>query len=201
MRVAHLAKGHVVSDWQTLVVSEPRGLRVALGVISLVLGLVALIWPEATLLVVALVFGLQLVAVGLIRVIAAVSMKELPGKWRTVSAILGVLTALAGVVFLFRPGTSLVVLAIILAIGWIIDGVSELVSAFVVRRPPLERGMLIAFGALAIIAAVVVLLFPGDSLVVLTRIGGVVLLAFGIVELIAALAGRREEPVPATGAA
>lgn len=191
-----------MSDWQTLVATEPKGLRVVLGVISLVLGLVALIWPKATLLVVALVFGLQLVAVGLVRVIAAVALKELPGRWRTVSAILGVLTAVAGVVFLFRPGTSLLVLAIILAVGWIIDGVSELVSAVVVKRPPLERGALIAFGVLAIIAAAVVMLFPGDSLVVLTRIGGVVLIAFGIVELIAALAGRREQPVaPANGLA
>jgi len=190
-----------MSDWQTLAATEPKGLRIAVGVICLVLGLVALIWPEATLTVVAVIFGLQLIIVGLVRVVAAVAAKEVPGWWRVVSGILGVLTAVLGAIFLFRPSTSLVVLAIILAIGWIIDGVSELVSAFVVKRPTGERVVLILFGALAIIAAIVVIAFPGDSLVVLTRIGGVVLLAFGIVELIAAFAGRREQPVgPAEGA-
>ena len=189
-----------MSDWQTLVATEPKGLRVVLGVISLVMGLVALIWPKATLLVIALIFGLQLVAVGLVRVSAAVALKELPGTWRTLSAVLGALTAVAGIIFLFRPSTSLLVLAIILAIGWIFDGIAELVSAFTVRRGGLERGLLIAFGVLSIIAAVVVLAFPGESLVLLARIGGVVLLAFGILELIAALAGRRDQSVsPAAG--
>ena len=108
--------------------------------ICLVLGLVALIWPQATLFVVALVFGLQLIAAGLIRIVAAVTLKELPGWARAVSGILGALTVIAGIICFFRPGTSLLVLALVLAIGWIIDGVSELVSAFAVPRPDRSSG-------------------------------------------------------------
>ena len=74
-----------MSDSTTLTTSQPKGLRIALGVICLVLGLVALIWPQATLVVVALVFGLQLIAAGLIRMVAAVMLKELPGWARAVS--------------------------------------------------------------------------------------------------------------------
>jgi uncharacterized membrane protein HdeD (DUF308 family) len=184
-----------MSDSSVLIVSEPisepKGLRIALGVICLVLGLVALIWPEATLLVVAVLFGLQLITAGVVRVIAAIALKTLPGWWRAVSGILGVLTLIAGIVFLFRPSTSLIVLAIVLAIGWIIDGVSELVSAFAVPRRPSERILRIAFGVLSIIAAIVVLIFPGGSLVLLARIGGVILILFGVIGLVAAFAGRR----------
>jgi uncharacterized membrane protein HdeD (DUF308 family) len=187
-----------MADWPTLVATEPKGLRVTLGVISLVLGLIALIWPEATLLVIAVIFGLELIAAGLVRVIAAIALKELPGWRRAVSAILGALTFVVGVIFLFRPSNSLVVLALILAIGWIIDGVSELFSAFSGPRPSVERIGMIAFGILGILAAIVVLIFPGDSLVLLARIGGVVLIAFGVVSLLTALAGRRDQPaVPA----
>ena len=49
-----------MSDSAPLADREPTGLRLVLGIICIVLGLVALIWPQATLFVVALVFGLQL---------------------------------------------------------------------------------------------------------------------------------------------
>ena len=190
-----------MSDSTALTSSEPKGLRIALGVICLILGLVALIWPQATLFVVALVFGLQLIAAGLIRIVAAVTLKELPGWARAVSGILGALTVIAGIICFFRPGTSLLVLAIVLAIGWIIDGVSELVSAFAVSRPAGQRIGMIAFGVLGLIAAVVVLVFPGESLVLLARIGGVVLLAFGVIALVAAFAGRGERRAAADAGA
>ena len=186
-----------MSDSSLIVDSEPKGFRIALGVICLALGLVALIWPQATLLVVAFVFGLQLMAVGVMRVIAAVLLKPLPGWSRAVSGVLGALTALAGIICFFRPGTSLFVLAIVLAVGWLIDGVSQLVSAFTVPRRTGERVGLIAFGALAIIAAIVVLTFPGESLVLLARTGGVILIAFGVLSLIAAIAARRAGPIAA----
>ncbi len=190
-----------MSDSALIIDREPKGLRIALGVICLVLGLVALIWPQATLFVVAIVFGLQLIAVGLIRVFAAIALKESAGWWRAVSGILGGLTVIAGIICFFRPGTSLFVLAIVLAVGWLIDGVSELVSAFAVKRPTGERVGLIAFGALAIIAAIVVLTFPGESLVLLARTGGVILIAFGVISLIAAFAARRTDSVDATAGA
>ena len=190
-----------MSDSTALTTSEPKGLRIALGVICLVLGLVALIWPQATLVVVALVFGLQLIAAGLVRIVAAVLLKELPGWARAVSGILGALTVIAGIICFFRPGTSLLVLALVLAIGWLIDGVSELVSAFAVPRRTGERVGMIAFGVLGLIAAVVVLIFPGESLVLLARIGGVVLLAFGILALLAAFAGRGERRAAADAGA
>ena len=123
--------------------------------------------------------------------------KERPGWSRALLGVLGVLTLIAGIICFFRPGTSLLVLAIVLAAGWIIDGVSELISAFAVPRQPLGRIGLIAFGVLSIIAAIVVLTFPGESLMLLARIGGVILIAFGIVSLIAAFLARRARPVSA----
>ena len=101
-----------MSDSALIIDREPKGLRIALGVICLVLGLVALIWPQATLLVVAIVFGLQLIAAGLIRVFAAIALKDSAGWWRAVSGILGGLTVIAGIICFFRPNTSLLVLAL-----------------------------------------------------------------------------------------
>ena len=178
-----------------LLTSGQRGaLRIVLGAISLLLGIAALLWPGVTLLVVAMLFGLELIAAGLVRIVAAVTLFGLPAWWRAMSGVLGVLTVLAGIICFVRPGTSLFVLAAVIAIGWFLDGASELVSAFTVSRGASERLGLIAFGLVSIVAALVVFSSPGDSLVILARIGGVILLLFGVVTLLSVFAGRRQRP-------
>jgi uncharacterized membrane protein HdeD (DUF308 family) len=187
---------------QALLTSGQRGaLRIALGVISVLLGLAALLWPGVTLLVVAMLFGLELIAAGLVRIVAGVTLSALPGWWRAMSGILGVLTVLAGIICLVRPGASLFVLAAVIAIGWFLDGASELVSAFTVSRRATERLGLIAFGLVSIVAALVVFSSPGDSLVILARIGGVILLVFGVVTLFSVFAGRGQRSTDAATSA
>ena len=84
-----------------------RTLRIALGAISVLLGLAALLWPGVTLLVVTMLFGLELIAAGLVGIGAAATLSALPGWWRAMSAVLGALTVLAGIICFVRPGTSL----------------------------------------------------------------------------------------------
>ena len=187
---------------QALLTSGQRGaLRIALGAISVLLGLAALLWPGVTLLVVAMLFGLELIAAGLVRIVAAATLSALPGWWRAMSGVLGALTVLAGIICFVRPGASLFVLAAVIAIGWLLDGASELVSAFTVSRRATERLGLIAFGLVSIIAALVVFSSPGDSLVLLARIGGVILLVFGVATLLSVFAGRRQSPADAATSA
>lgn len=184
-------------DSPLLTSGQRGGLRIALGVISILLGLAALIWPGVTLLVVALLFGLELIAAGVVRVVAAATLTGLPAWWRAVSGVLGVLTIIAGFICFFRPGTSLFVLVAVIAIGWFLDGASELVSAFTVSRRATERIGLIAFGLISIVAAIVVLTFPGNSLVLLARIGGVILIVFGVATLLSVFAGRGQRSAEA----
>ena len=70
-------------------------------------------------------------------------------------------------------------------------------SAFTVSRRAGERLGLIAFGLVSVVAALVVFSSPGDSLVLLARIGGVILLLFGVVTLFSVFAGRRQSPADA----
>ena len=188
-------------DAPLLTSGQRGGVRIALGAIAVVLGLLALIWPGVTLLVVAVLFGLELIAAGVVRVLAAVTLSELPGSWRAVSGVLGALTIVAGMICLLRPGTSLFVLVVVIAVGWFLDGISELVSAFTVSRGAGERIGLIAFGVISIIAAIVLIAFPLGSLVLLAKIGGVILIAFGIASVIGVILGRRRQAAdPATTA-
>jgi uncharacterized membrane protein HdeD (DUF308 family) len=175
-----------------------------MGILSVILGIMVLVWPKATLLIVAIMFGLQLIVAGAVRLSVTRDLPSDPGWLKPVSIGLGVLSIIAGIICLFRPGTSLAVIAIFIAIGWIAEGIAALVQGFGSDRTTGIRVFLIVSGVVSILGGLVVAIFPGSSLVVLTRIAGIALIVIGIVELVAALMARRaagsssSTPAPAT---
>jgi len=66
-------------------------LQIALGVGTLALGVVVLLWPEATLTVIAVLFGAQLVVVGAMRIATAAVSTDIEGWLRAVLFVVGVL--------------------------------------------------------------------------------------------------------------
>jgi len=175
-----------------------------MGILSVILGIMVLVWPKATLLIVAIMFGLQLIVAGAVRLSVTRDLPSDPGWLKPVSIGLGVLSIIAGIICLFRPGTSLAVIAIFIAIGWIAEGIAALVQGFGSDRTTGIRVFLIVSGVVSILGGLVVAIFPGSSLVVLTRIAGIALIVIGVVELVAALMARRaagsssSTPAPAT---
>ncbi|HET9542791.1 MAG TPA: DUF308 domain-containing protein, partial [Acidimicrobiales bacterium] len=57
--------------------SEGRGTRLAIGGISLVIGVVVLVWPDATLLVLAILIGLRTLLYGLLAIGIGVNVRRL----------------------------------------------------------------------------------------------------------------------------
>ncbi|WP_175442274.1 DUF308 domain-containing protein [Humibacillus sp. DSM 29435] len=92
---------------------------------------------------------------------------------------------------LLRPGTSLLVIAIFLAIGWIFEGIAALAQSVMADRSVGARIFFIISGTISLVAGLVVALFPRDSLELLTRFGGILLVIIGIAEVIAAVMARR----------
>ena len=180
------------------------GALIAMGILSVILGIMVLVWPKATLLIVAIMFGLQLIVAGAVRLSVTRDLPSDPGWLKPVSIGLGALSIIAGIICLFRPGTSLAVIAIFIAIGWIAEGIAALVQGFGSDRTTGTRVFLIVSGVVSILGGLVVAIFPGSSLVVLTRIAGIALIVIGVVELVAALLARRaagsssSTPAPAT---
>ena len=106
-----------------------RALRIGLGIGTVVLGLVTLFWPRITLLVVAIVFGIQLIAVGGLRIASSVVSKGESGWLRAVLFIVGLLVLLAGLICLRNPALSLLGVAVVISFGWIVNGIVELAAA------------------------------------------------------------------------
>ena len=71
-----------------------------LGLVTVVAGVLAIVYPGITLLALGIFAGISLLMIGVMEIIEAFAEKEA----RAMSAIIGVLSLLAGLVCLRRPG-------------------------------------------------------------------------------------------------
>lgn len=110
------------------------GLRVFLGVISLLFGLILLVWPGKTIGFVVILIAIWSIAIGLLQIFANVGIrKQAPGAW-VWGVIAGALGVVFGILVLFNLGTGLVVLIWMLGIWAIAFGVALVVLGLQVRK-------------------------------------------------------------------
>jgi uncharacterized membrane protein HdeD (DUF308 family) len=161
------------------------GWVLAYGVITLLAGIAVIAWPGETLLVVAVLFGIQLIVSGIFRFVAALASEDLTGGTRVLFALLGVLSVIIGLWAVRHVLLTLLALIVFLGIFWVINGTIEIFTALAHREMP-ERGWTMIMGLLSIAAGLIVLAYPGLSLISLAVILGVWLLVFGTMETVLA---------------
>ncbi len=157
----------------------------SLGVLTLILGAVVLVWPGQSIVAAGILFVVYLLASGITQVIAASTVYS-PAASRVLMFISGALSIALGV-FAFRDfndGAAAVwLLALWIGVGFIFQGVSETVLAISFKELP-DRGWFIFVGILTMIAGVVTLAWPISSIVVLSIIAGVWLVVIGTTEIV-----------------
>jgi uncharacterized membrane protein HdeD (DUF308 family) len=158
------------------------GWIMAFGIITLLAGVAVLAWPGRTLVVIAVLFGIQLVVTGIFRFVAAFASDDLTGGTRALLAVLGVLSLIIGLYALRHVLITLLALALLLGIFWVINGAVELFTALS-HREMTNRGWTGLMGVLSVLAGIVVLVYPGISLLVLAVVLSVWLLIFGVMEI------------------
>ena len=161
------------------------------GVVTFVLGLIVLIWPSATLVVLALLFGCYLVLSGVMALIEGLSDRTTESAMRIAYIVLGVLGILLGLFCIRRIDVTVVLLAFLLAAFWIMRGVVDLSAAMSHREAP-GRGLRAFSGVLSLIAGVLVLFWPGITLTILLVFAGIWLLVYGVMLAFLAFGLRRE---------
>ena len=154
-------------------------LRLIVGILALAVGVAAFAWPSATLHVIGFLFGLNLVVTGLLRAGMLLFLPDYPVVFRVLGITFGVLTAVVGILCVRNIVASLALLLVIVAIGWLLDG---LVQIFLAIGGPGEAGggWRIASGLLMVIGAIVVLVWPKISLAAFIFIGATIFVFVGI---------------------
>jgi uncharacterized membrane protein HdeD (DUF308 family) len=166
------------------------GWLLAYGIITVLAGVAVLVWPGETLLVAAVLFGVQLIVSGIFRFVAALASEDLTGGSRVLLALLGVLSVIVGLWAVRHVLLTLLALTVFLGIFWVVNGAIEIFAALSHRETP-ERGWTVVMGLLSIVAGIIVLAFPGLTLLGLAVILGIWLLIFGVMEISLAFRVRR----------
>jgi uncharacterized membrane protein HdeD (DUF308 family) len=161
------------------------GWVLAFGIITLLAGLLALVLPGRTIVVIAVLFGIQLLVAGIFRFAAAFAADDESGATRVLLALLGVLSFIVGLYALRHILVTVAALALLLGIFWIVNGTIEAFTALS-HRGMQGRGWTIFMGLLSVVAGVAVLVYPAISLVTLAVVLGFWLLVYGIMEIMLA---------------
>jgi uncharacterized membrane protein HdeD (DUF308 family) len=170
-------------------VGKHWGWALFFGLVTVAAGIATLVWPDKTLVVIAVIFGFQLVVTGIFRFVSAFAF-DMSGGSRVLMALLGALSLIIGLYALRHVLISVLALAVLLGIFWVINGVTEVFSALSHREMD-GRGWTVLMGCLSVAAGLILLSYPGISLLVLSTIVAVWLLIFGIGEIFLAFQLRR----------
>jgi len=164
-------------------VADHWGLVVVMGVLSIILGALAIVSPGATIVTVSIFFAAWLFVSGIFYLISSFTRDGDTGS-RVLSAILGVLSIIVGWALLRTPFQSVEVFIFVIGIFFLIQGVMTFIGAFARKA---GRNWGIASGLLGIIAGIIVLTYPISSAVTLALIGGIWLVILGIMQVVAGI--------------
>jgi uncharacterized membrane protein HdeD (DUF308 family) len=151
--------------WWTLVVR---------GVVAVLFGLAALIWPDVTLRVLVWLFGFYAVVDGLLALAALIVGGRLASGRR------GWLV-LEGVVFAFLwPGITAVVLLYLIAAWMLVTGLLEVAAAIVLRRELRGEWLLALAGILSVLIGIYLAVRPGEGAIAIVWAIGLYAIVFGV---------------------
>ncbi|MBI1880657.1 MAG: HdeD family acid-resistance protein [Chloroflexi bacterium] len=151
------------------------------GVLAILFGLAAFVWPGLTILTLTFVFGFYALLDGIFALVAAWSNRSRERWW--VLLLEGLLGIAAGVIAFMSPGVTALALLTVIAVWAILTGILEIMAAIRLRREIQNEWTLGLGGLASIIFGVLLLIWPGSGLVTISWIIGVYAIAFGIMML------------------
>jgi uncharacterized membrane protein HdeD (DUF308 family) len=167
-----------VSSWALAIV----------GIAAIVFGVLTVLWPHITLLVIVILFGTLALATGIVSIFEMfTAMREHRTWW--IHLLMGALSIIAGLYALANPGVTAVVLLYVVAFWAIALGVFEIIGSFVTGQ-----FMMFVVGLLGIVIGFVLLANPGAGVLAYVVVIGVFAIVRGILLLVQAI---RQPSLPA----
>ncbi|MFF0342131.1 HdeD family acid-resistance protein [Kribbella sp. NPDC004875] len=177
-------------DWLTL------GWKMLLvrGVLGIVFGVLAIVWPIHTAIALALLWGFWALADGIGSIVQAFQRESRGSRLWLVT--LGVIALLAAFFAITSPGMTAATLTWILGIWLIVRGVFELAGAFSSQQV-MPRWLLVVNGLLSLLIGVLFAARPGAGAVSIAVLLGISALVWGAVLIGVALSVRHVAAGPA----
>jgi uncharacterized membrane protein HdeD (DUF308 family) len=158
----------------------PRWALVLFGVISVILGVLTLVWPELTILALVILLGIEILIWGVMLMVNA--FRE--GQGRVLAVILGVLALIAGTALFLRPLRNLPAVVIVVSLFWVVGGLIEAIGSIVDRGR--GWGWELVSGLASIAAGILVITWPEITLGIIAMVVGIWMIVLGVVRIVAA---------------
>jgi len=170
-------------------VKEARWTLGLYGVLSIVFGVLIVIWPGISLYTLVILFGAFALVRGVIGLVAAVRSGSTPGRaWLVFNSVLGI--AVGAIVF-WRTDMSALALLYVIGAYAIALGVITLFGSYVLPfQSSADRILLALSGCVGIVFGIVMFAKPGDGAIVLLSLIAAYAIILGITELGVAIGGE-----------
>lgn len=173
------------------------GWVMASGILGVLLGILALVYPGIAILGAAFVLGIGLIVQGIIEIGVAFR-AETGTAGRGWLGAFGVIALIAGILVVFRPGGGVLVLVWGLILWFLFAGINDLIVAGSQRE---HRGWNIALGVLGVLAAIVLIASPAAAIGLIVLLVALGFLLRGGADIGLALSMRKSAQPSASGPA
>jgi uncharacterized membrane protein HdeD (DUF308 family) len=156
------------------------------GVAAIAFGILAFIWPGVTLFTLMILYGAFALIDGVLALAASFTSRSdaVPRWWLVLTGILGIA---AGLIALFWPGITALVLIMFIGAWAIVRGVMEILAAIQLRKQIEGEWLLVLAGVLSVLFGLGVLIFPGTGALALIWLIAIYAVAIGVVMIMLAL--------------
>ncbi len=129
------------------------------GVLAILFGILALIWPGITLYVLVLLYGAYAFVDGIFALISVITNRTTSHRlWVVLEGIAGIVV---GILAFFVPGITAFALLYLIAAWAVITGILEILAAIELSKEITNEWLLALGGILSVIFGVLIFLFPG----------------------------------------
>jgi uncharacterized membrane protein HdeD (DUF308 family) len=169
---------------------EPRaGWALALGLVMVVLGMIAITAPILTSLAIELVLGWLFIVGGLLQIIYTFQQQQRGGSL-FLNLLIGIVALAIGILVLTNPWAGVISLTLLIGVYFFLDGVFRVFLAFQLK-PTATWGWLLFNGLLMIILGILIWSqWPFNAAWVLGLLVGIGLLINGLVAILYGITAR-----------
>jgi uncharacterized membrane protein HdeD (DUF308 family) len=170
------------------------------GLVAVLFGVLAFMWPGATLITLVWLFGAFALVNGILSLVLAA---KTPKGYPKVGSLIfgGLLGILAGLLAFVMPGITALGLLILIAAWAIVTGIMELVAAVRLRKIINNEWLLVLAGIASVVFGVILLFQPAAGALALIWLIGAWAFVFGILLMILAFRMRNWKGLIAVGTA
>jgi uncharacterized membrane protein HdeD (DUF308 family) len=153
------------------------------GVLAVLFGVMALLWPGITIASLVLLFGAYALVDGVFAVVGGFSMAGQRERW-WVMVLEGIAGILIGLIAFFWPGITTLVLLYFIATWAIVTGIFEVIAAIRLRREIEGEWLMALAGIASILLGVFLILQPAAGAIGLIWWIGSLSIVFGVLLII-----------------